>query len=403
MPTNEYHCIGRGGCGSVWALPITTTTTTPSDNEARALQLSQILQRPHVLKRADGDTERSVANDMAMHRRFLHSTGSVHLPFLVPHSYRMLQAHNREYPDNLPAGRTPCETYLQERIPPLPLSIRSTLIHHYCPPSKRDSVRNSKNDEDCLVRLYSGKRRSAYDQTRHKSFFTLRNYGLYIDQMEDLGIDIDRAVAVLAKALANCYWVAHIDANDSEWVFGLPRSSSATTTPSPLKPAAGERSEEVVLNTQSEDKEMFTMRLDDGSKSEDMAVWMLGFDCVRPMSMDAAGVQQAIDAFYRNDPYFSRPWANEYTSEDARVWNVFKRAFVQESDGILTTEEAVVAARGTDVECGRDLAWLWVEGVEREGRRRMIEQAEKDGKEKARRMVAELDAILEAHQELVQN
>jgi hypothetical protein len=82
---------------------------------------------------------------------------------------------------------------------------------------------------------------------------------------------------------------------------------------------------------------------------------------------------------------------------------VFKRAFVQESDGILTTEEAVVAARGTDVECGRDLAWLWVEGVEREGRRRMIEQAEKDGKEKARRMVAELDAILEAHQELVQN
>jgi hypothetical protein len=55
-------------------------------------------------------------------------------------------------------------------------------------------VRNSKNDEDCLVRLYSGKCRSAYDQTRHKSFFTLRNYGLYIDQMEDLGIDIDRAV-----------------------------------------------------------------------------------------------------------------------------------------------------------------------------------------------------------------
>jgi hypothetical protein len=146
---------------------------------------------------------------------------------------------------------------------------------------------------------------------------------------------------VLAKALANCYWVAHIDANDSEWVFGLPRSSSATTTPSPSKPAAGERSEEVVLNTQGEDKEVFIMRLDDGSKSEDMAVLMLDFDCVRPMSMDAAGVQQAIDAFYRNDPYFPRPWAN-----------VFKRAFLQESNGTLTTEEAVVAARGTDVECG---------------------------------------------------
>lgn len=60
--------------------------------------------------------------------------------------------------------------------------------------------------------------------------------------------------------------------------------------------------EGAVLNTQSDDKEMFTMRLKDDSKSEDMAVWMLDFDCVRPMSMDAAGVQQAVDAFYRNDP-----------------------------------------------------------------------------------------------------
>lgn len=229
-------------------------------------------------------TQRSVANDMAMHRRFLTSTQSTRLPFLVPHSYKMLQAHDPDYPGNLPDDSIPCETYIQERIPPLPLSIRSTLINLYCPPSKRGSVRNSKKDEDCLVRLYCGKRRSTYDQRRHKSFFTLRNYGLYIDQMEHVGIDIDRAVTVLANSLANCYWVAHIDANDSEWVFGLPRSSPAVTILSPSLPAGGFRTggEEVVLNTQSEDKEVFTMRIDDASKSEDMTVWMLDFDCVRP-------------------------------------------------------------------------------------------------------------------------
>lgn len=86
MSMNEYHCIGRGGCSSVWALPIAfTTTSTPtpskpldardfSETDPQDLPLSQIYQRPHVLKRADGDTKRSVTNDMAMHRRFLHST-----------------------------------------------------------------------------------------------------------------------------------------------------------------------------------------------------------------------------------------------------------------------------------------------------------------------------------------
>jgi len=342
---------------------------------------------------------------MAMHRRFLTSTQSTCPPFLIPHSYKMLQAQDPGYPDNLPADREPCETYIQERIPPLPLCIRSTLISLYCPPAKRDNVRNSKKDGDCLVRLYCGKRRSVYDQIRHKSFFTLRNYGLYIDQMETLGTAVDRVVTVLAKALANCYGVAHIDANDSEWVFGLPRSSPAAAHRSPSTLAEEKMGDEkgTVLNTQSEDNEMFTMRLEDDSKSEDMAVWMLDFDCMRPMSMDAAGVQQAVDAFYRNDPYFPRPWANDHTEEDDRVWNVFKRAFLWEIDGFLRTEEAIVAARGTDIHCGRDLAWAWVEGFEQEGRNLMLEQKERYAKEQKRRVVAHVNATLEVIPEWVSN
>lgn len=85
-------------------------------------------------------------------------------------------------------------------------------------------------------------------------------------------------------------------------------------------------------------------------------MWMLDFDCVRPMSMDAVGVQQAVNAFYRNDPYFPRPWANEYTVEDTRLWGVFAGAFLQESDDILGTDEAVVAARVSDDAYEGDLA-----------------------------------------------
>lgn len=67
------------------------------------------------------------------------------------------------------------------------------------------------------------------------------------------------------------------------------------------------------------DAEVLNMKGEDGGMCEDMVVWMLNFDCVQPMSMDSAGVQQAVDAFYRNDHYFLRPWANEYTTEDGRV------------------------------------------------------------------------------------
>lgn len=43
------------------------------------------------------------------------------------------------------------------------------------------------------------------ERARQKKFFTLRNYGLCVDQMEDVEFDVDRAVTVLAKALAACY------------------------------------------------------------------------------------------------------------------------------------------------------------------------------------------------------
>lgn len=107
----------------------------------------------------------------------------------------------------------------------------------------------------------------------------------------------------------------------------------------------------------------------------------------------AAGVQQAVDAFYRNDPYFPRPWANIYTDEDNKVWEVFRREFLKRSDEILGTDETIVAARRIDQVSKGDLAWPWIVGIEREGRRRMEAQAEQDQKESARRVVTGIDTV----------
>lgn len=76
MTIDEYHEIGRGGCGSVWALP--TSSHKPPHT------LLHTFPTPHVLKRGDGDPARSITNDMTMHRRFLNSTQSIRLPFLIP-------------------------------------------------------------------------------------------------------------------------------------------------------------------------------------------------------------------------------------------------------------------------------------------------------------------------------
>ena len=159
---------------------------------------------------------------------------------------------------------------------------------------------------------------------------------------------------MLARVLASCYWVARIDADDCEWVFGLPRAATASED---MKNEKG-----MMMDT-----EIFNFQNEEGGTCEDMVVWMLDFDCVQPMTMDKQGVQQAVDAFYRNDPYFPRPWTKEYTEEDSRVWRVFRKAFLDESEKILKPPLGVIARHGSEGEAG-DLAWLWIKGIEQEGR-----------------------------------
>jgi hypothetical protein len=311
------------------------------------------LSPDHVLKRADGDTARSINQDMAMHQQLLSATKNHNLSFLAPRSYKILEASDPAYPTNFPADRLPCQTYAQERISALPLAIRTELIARNCPANLQASVRTSRKDEDCLVRLYTGRRRAKQERARPNRFFTLRNYTLCVDQMEDLQIDVNRVVKVLAKALAVCYWVAGIDANDCEWVFGSPPSTESEKEVKPGQArSTAHRMEEV---------EMFKLG------GENCAIWMLDFDCVRQMAQDEGGVQQAVDAFWRNDPYFPRPWTNQQTPEDQRLWRLFVEKFLEESESCEGISTEIL---GTIDPQRMRLAKLWIERMEVEGARR---------------------------------
>jgi len=40
---------------------------------------------------------------------------------------------------------------------------------------------------------------------------------------------------------------------------------------------------------------------------DEHVVWLFDFDCCKDMSQNEAGVEQAVAAFYRNDPFLPRP------------------------------------------------------------------------------------------------
>ncbi|KAH7088020.1 zinc finger protein-domain-containing protein [Paraphoma chrysanthemicola] len=287
---NQFRCIGSGCCGSVW---------TPDDAP------------DWVIKCEDGNNGRSIANDQLMHRRVLASIPP-QFPVQIPQSYDLIDANDPWWTTHLAKfppekHRKACRGYFQERIPAVPLPAREMLIEPYCRASLQGTAKASRENEDCLIRIYAGARRRT---TRPPMFFNLRNYGLHIDQMVELGLDT----------------VAKVDANDVEFVLA-PATKAGDAVP------------------------RFEIA------GQEMVVWMLDFDCVREMGQDVMGVEQAVTAVYRNDAYFPRPHFYGHTQDDVELWEMFKMHFRAESSRLLGGESA-------------GLAEEWVRLVEEEGRRR---------------------------------
>ncbi|ODM18941.1 hypothetical protein SI65_05558 [Aspergillus cristatus] len=150
----------------------------------------------------------------------------------------------------------PCNTLESQRIPPFPEATRELLIQDYCAPDNRPKASAHKANHDCLIRPYLGRRRIRKEPSK---FISLRNYPFHVDQMEDIGL----------PACDMSY------GNDVEFV---------------LAPPDGQRQEDTMPNILGEH-----------------TMWMLDFDLCRDMSMDEAGVQKAVRAYWRNDPFYPRP------------------------------------------------------------------------------------------------
>jgi hypothetical protein len=194
-------------------------------------------------------------------------------------------------------------------------------------------VKSNPDDDSCLIRPYLGRRRRRGQEGGTKSRFqrfSLRNVPLHVDQMEALGLDLNAYAETMAEALALMHWGAQIDANDVEFV---------------LAPPAPQSKHAALSAFQSEYLGVHRM-------------WILDFDCCRPMQMDETGVEQACSAFFKNDPFYPKPGTGK--AADEKLWIVFKQMFLQSSYRIMG-------------EAGKDkwfLAALLMERIEEDGQLR---------------------------------
>ncbi|KAI1264188.1 zinc finger protein-domain-containing protein [Xylariaceae sp. FL1019] len=256
-----------------------------------------------AIKREDGGRGRSLSNESDIHQQLLAARdrqGGA-LTFAITIWVCYVTADVAEaIVARFPSGYSPCNMLITERIPPLPASVRRMLIEEYCHPELPPELAYStdSNKHACLIRPYLGKRRRWFDNTDF-CMFSLRNHPLHLDQLEDLGLDLFTYSRPMAEALAFMHWCAKIDANGVEFVLA-PRTFQRSMPQATLSSVLG-----------------------------DHCLWILDFDCCRPMTMDETGVEQAAAAFWRNDPYYPRP--GQEIGRDVEQWALFKRSYLTES------------------------------------------------------------------------
>ena len=268
-----------------------------------------------MFKREDGGPERSLWNDFEMHKRLLICLNQftelqvtdLSLQTQISQCYRFIKAEDQAWWNenliNFPRGYSSCNVLHSERIPSLSLNVRELLIHKYCPAALVAEIKASDVNQDCLIRPYLGRRRTVLadtDKTSRFQAFSLRNFPLHVDQMEqlDIGVDMKIYAKMMAEALAMIHWFGEIDANDVEFVLAPPRNGA--------RPA--------VSNVLGEH-----------------TMWLLDFDCCRRMSMDEKGINQAVTAFFRNDPFYPRP--------GQPLWKGFQDRYLQVSLKIISGDQ----------------------------------------------------------------
>ncbi|KAH7248008.1 zinc finger protein-domain-containing protein [Fusarium solani] len=298
--SEQLERIGMGFCGSVWA------DVNSLANEAAS-----------CMKREDGGPGRSITNEYHIHRLVndaVNSNTRHAASFRIPLCRGFLKKSDADWSKillRLPPGSTACNALLSEKVQPVSETARRLLAVNYAKDHDSEVIVGDKKNEHCLIRPYLGRRRHGWARRPGKpAFFSLRNFPLHIDQMEELGMPIEPYAKAMAEGLAFLLWVARVDANDVEFVLACPRPSNSESS----------KFEADILGPHS--------------------MWIIDFDCCNPLPMDEEGVEIAARCFWRNDPFYPRPGSSN--AADERLWGIFREQFLAVSERMLEDELSCV-------------------------------------------------------------
>ncbi|OHE93202.1 hypothetical protein CORC01_11519 [Colletotrichum orchidophilum] len=303
---DTYTKIGAGACGAIFSLD-GSTTAIKLGKVADSMELwtdykMHIIIRDAVLK------HKIINVSVPENRGFIKAD---HKSFWLKNT-AVIDAAKKDI-------NFPTEGLVAERILPLAEPVRKLLIEKFCAPRIRAKAHADPANKDCLIRPYLG----SLEGRTSTLFFSLRNFKLHLNQIDELGLDMVEIAKDMGEVLAVMHWEARTDARDVEFVLGscavsmrhVHNETNFRDMPKPARSIAPE----------SEDIKDFTQRA--------TTLWLLDFNQVRTISLDAAGVAVAIDAFKVNDPYFPRPLLSHPRA--GQLWNAFATSYLDMSVNIL--------------------------------------------------------------------
>ncbi|KAI0179435.1 zinc finger protein-domain-containing protein [Hypoxylon sp. FL1284] len=299
-----FRKIGAGACGAIFAAEGPTAYKTG--------------------KTGTDDDGTFLWTDFQMHQRILKalrgSNADIEIPtchFYIDHDDERWwwDKHKELAAAAQDTCHIPARVLVTERVLPLPDAIRQKLIDMFCKESLRATAAKDSANKDCLVRVYLGSMRG-----RVMSFFSLRNFKLHLNQMIDIGLDYEGLAVSMGQALALIHWRARTDARDVEFVLGCSSTRMGANSGQAVSVEPGTSS-----NLENPGTEDLTRR--------ETRLFVIDFNQVRDISMDDAGVELAVEAFFLNDPYYPRP--REGSKLQQELWNSFVRNYLDTADVVL--------------------------------------------------------------------
>ncbi|KAH8836226.1 hypothetical protein RJ55_10046 [Drechmeria coniospora] len=262
-----------------------------------------------VFKLAKSGDDNTLRNDYEQHSLIAGSFKKYIINEVrIPNCINFIPKSNTEFfrqrPSLVRAAEGTCHfptgALISERILPLPKPIRQLLIEKYCNERIKAEATSAVGNINCLIRVYLG----SMEGRGAGRFFSLQNFKMHLGMLARIQLNVDGMARRMGHAMAVMHWAAKTDARDVEFVLG-----SSTAKGAAVQGAIEDCSQRIT------------------------ELWLLDFNQVKNITMDKAGVDQAVEAAITNDPYIPKPRRKSYVERSA--WNSFVKHYIKVSDVII--------------------------------------------------------------------